>query len=98
MDDMVRVPFDVVSQEFTRVLLGLGFADDKAHRCGQIFAESTRDGITSHGINRFPEFVDFIKRGVVNPDVEAERQSSFGVMEQWADTTLAVPLLHHTKG
>lgn len=83
MSDMVRVPFDVVSQEFTRVLLGLGFADDKAHRCGQIFAESTRDGITSHGINRFPEFVDFVKRGVVKHDAEAERLSSFGVMEQW---------------
>lgn len=83
MSDMERVQFDGLWQEFTRVLLALGFEDGKAKRCGEIFAESTRDGITSHGINRFPEFVDFVKRGVVNPDVEAECLSSFGVMEQW---------------
>lgn len=83
MSDRKRIPFDEVWQEFTRVLLGLGFEKSKAQRCGQIFAESTRDGITSHGINRFPEFVEFVKLGVIKPDVEAERVAAFGVMEQW---------------
>ena len=40
------------------MLRKLGFAGDRAETCARLFAETTRDGVYTHGINRFPRFVD----------------------------------------
>jgi len=80
---MRRIPFDEIWQELTRVLLSVGFDDSRAKRCAQIFTENTCDGVTSHGLNRFSDFVTNVNTGIINVQVEPEAVNSFGVLEQW---------------
>lgn len=80
---MKKIPFDEICRELTRILIGLGFDDAKAKRCAYIFTENTCDGVASHGLNRFPGFVEDAKSGLINIHAEPERVSSLGVIEQW---------------
>lgn len=79
----MRVPFDILQAEFKRVLLSLNFTEEKATRCALTFAENSRDGVYTHGLNRFPVFVEFVKEGLVKPDAEPGLENSFGAIEQW---------------
>ncbi len=80
---MERVPFDKLKAEFNRVLLGAGLPDSKAKRTATLFAENTRDGVYSHGLNRFPGFVEGIRTGKVNPNLEPSLVRALGALEQW---------------
>jgi len=79
----MRISFDTLQSEFKRVLLSLNFTDEKANLCANIFAENSRDGVASHGLNRFPVFVEFIKDALIDPDAEPTKQNGFGALEQW---------------
>jgi len=77
------VPFDALISEFKRVLLSNGFNDSKAGQIAQIFAKNSRDGVHSHGLNRFPTFIQYVKDGHVIPDAEPVKDGGFGSLEQW---------------
>ncbi len=77
------IPFEKLQAEFKRVLLSLNFSEDNAQLCATIFAENSRDGVYTHGLNRFPKFVEFVKNGLVKPDAEPTKEGAFGAMEQW---------------
>jgi len=79
----MRIPLPLLKAEFKRVLLKLNFTEDKADQCAGIFAENSRDGIYTHGLNRFPVFVQHVKDGLVKPDNQPTREGGFGAMEQW---------------
>jgi len=79
----MRVPFEKLVAEFKRVLVPLGFTDEKAGRCATIFAENSRDGVYTHGLNRFPTFVGVVKDGMIKPDAEPTKETAFGALEQW---------------
>lgn len=89
----MRVALATMQQEFERVLRQEGFTAERAQRCATIFAENSLVGVASHGLNRFPSFIDFIHKGYVNPQAEAEPLASFGAWEQW-DGKLGVGLLN----
>jgi 3-dehydro-L-gulonate 2-dehydrogenase len=80
---MNRIPFKEVQDTLAGVLNKLGFSADRARMCARLFAETTCDGVYTHGINRFPRFVAMIHNGVVNPDAEPERLAHFGALERW---------------
>ena len=84
---MDRIQFETVHAEFRRVLESAGFSEAKADRCAQLFAENTRDGVYSHGLNRFPGFVRGCQNGKVRLDVEPECVKQLGVIEQWDGKT-----------
>lgn len=77
------IPFHQLQSEFKRVLLSLDFGEDRAEQCATIFAENSRDGVYTHGLNRFPTFVQYIKNGLVIPGAEPTKEGGFGSMEQW---------------
>ena len=77
------IPFEKLKSEFKRVLLSLNFPEEKAEQCATIFAENSRDGVYTHGLNRFPTFVEYIKNGLVIPGAEPSKEGSFGAIEQW---------------
>jgi 3-dehydro-L-gulonate 2-dehydrogenase len=79
----MRVPFEEMQREFERVLRAYGFTDERAQRCAAIFAENSLVGVASHGLNRFPGFIDFVRRGLVDPAARPELVASFGAWEQW---------------
>ena len=60
-----------------------GFSAGRAGRCARLFAENTRDGVESHGINRFPGFVDSCRAGVVDVHAEPVPVNRLEAIEQW---------------
>ena len=80
---IMHVTFEKLESEFNRVLLSLGFSDEKAAICATVFAENSRDGVYTHGLNRFPSFVEYVKNGLVKPDAAPTKENAFGSLEQW---------------
>jgi 3-dehydro-L-gulonate 2-dehydrogenase len=68
---------------FEQKLLKHGFTPVKATQCAEIFTDNTIDGIITHGVNRFPRFINYIKKGYVQKDAEPSVVSTFGGIEQW---------------
>lgn len=79
----MKVSFETLQETFQRILLGLSFPEEKAILCAHVFAANSRDGVYSHGLNRFPVFVDYVKNGWVDPLAEPEMVSQQGTLEQW---------------
>ena len=80
---MKRVPFQTLQDEFYRVLASVGFTDDRAILCARLFAENQRDGVYSHGLNRFPGFVAGLASKQINFRAQPEKTESFGALERW---------------
>jgi len=80
---MLRVSYRDLFDALLRALLKLGFEPRRARRCAQLFAESNRDGVYSHGLNRFPRFLSMIQSGLINIHATPELLASSGPMERW---------------
>ncbi len=65
------------------ILLNLNFSKKRAEECATIFTQNSVDGIYTHGINRFPRFVQYIQKGFVKPDEVPTLVHRFGGIEQW---------------
>ncbi|MCB0061090.1 MAG: 3-dehydro-L-gulonate 2-dehydrogenase [Caldilineaceae bacterium] len=79
----MRIALETMQEQFTRVLLNYRFTPKRAARCAAIFAENSLVGVLSHGVNRFPGFIDFIRKGYVDPTAEPELVAALGAWEQW---------------
>ncbi|MDB5111171.1 MAG: 3-dehydro-L-gulonate 2-dehydrogenase, partial [Mucilaginibacter sp.] len=79
----MRIPFEILKAEFKRILTKLSFTEAKAELLAHTFAENSRDGVYTHGLNRFPSFVQYIKEGLVKPDAEPTKEGGLGAIEQW---------------
>jgi len=80
---MNRLPFDEVRGTLASVLRRLGFSPGGAETCARLFAEATRDGVYTHGINRFPRFGETVRNGSVDPGAEPLVIARFGALERW---------------
>lgn len=79
----MRVSRGEMEAELNRVLLALGMDDAGAALCSRLFTETDLDGVYSHGINRFPRFVEQIRQGVVEVEAKPVLVSGSGCMERW---------------
>jgi len=79
----MRIAYPEVFDGLLRVLLKLGFDQERGSLCARLFTDASRDGVYSHGLNRFPQFVRMIKSGVVNVAAEPEPVAGFGSLERW---------------
>lgn len=79
----MKVKYEDMLNEFTRVLKKYGFNDKNAVDAAQIFAQNSLAGVFSHGLNRFPRVIEYLKKGEINPDVQAECVLSLGAFERW---------------
>jgi 3-dehydro-L-gulonate 2-dehydrogenase len=64
-------------------LLKYGFSEQRAELCARLFTESSCDGVYSHGLNRFPRFIETIKSGLVDVHAQPGLVSSLGAIERW---------------
>ncbi len=90
---MRRVPFQTLRDEFYRVLATVGFAGERAMLCARLFAENQRDGVYSHGLNRFPGFVAGLQSKQIDFRAQPEKIESFGALERW-DGKMGVGLVN----
>jgi 3-dehydro-L-gulonate 2-dehydrogenase len=81
--EKVRVPYNSIKSELLRILVQQGFTAARAERCAEIFAESTLEGVYSHGINRFPRFIRYIRQDFIDVNAIPTLEHQSGAMEQW---------------
>ncbi|MBD1393152.1 3-dehydro-L-gulonate 2-dehydrogenase [Mucilaginibacter glaciei] len=91
----MRIPYYQLKAEFKRILSSLNFTEKKADTCAGIFADNSRDGVQSHGLNRFPVFVQYVKEGLIDQEAEPILVNSLGAVEQW-DGKLGPGMLNAT--
>jgi len=77
----MKVPFEELKSVLKQVLLKNSFSGSKAEICSDIFASNSRDGVSSHGLNRFPVFIDYVKKGLINIEAEPKLESAHGSVE-----------------
>lgn len=80
---MNRIPFGELQEKLARVLRKLGFSADRAQTCARLFAETTCDGVYTHGVARFPRFVAMVRNGGIDVHAEPRLLAGLGAMERW---------------
>jgi 3-dehydro-L-gulonate 2-dehydrogenase len=80
---MFRVPYQALVDALLRVLLKLEFEPGAARLSAQLFADTTRDGVYSHGLNRFPRFVSMIRNGYIDVHAVPALVTASGPLERW---------------
>lgn len=79
----MRIPYEELVEEFSRVLEKKGFTADNARNAAIIFAQNSLAGVYSHGLNRFPRVVSYLEKGEIDPDIRATCVSASGAIERW---------------
>jgi 3-dehydro-L-gulonate 2-dehydrogenase len=80
---MLRVPYEELYGALLRAMEELGLKGERAQLCARLFAETTRDGVYTHGLNRFPRFVETVRNGSVLVDAEPVKTAGMGAIERW---------------
>ena len=81
--DFILIPFQQLKETFYNILTRNGFPEQKANKIAEIFAENSLDGVLSHGVNRFPVFIEYSKKDYIKVNATPVQMSSSGVIEQW---------------
>jgi 3-dehydro-L-gulonate 2-dehydrogenase len=79
----LRIPFDEVTAALAAILVRYGFEPHRASLSARLFAESTRDGVYSHGLERFPRLLAMIRNGSVDVQATPRRTQELGAVERW---------------
>jgi 3-dehydro-L-gulonate 2-dehydrogenase len=79
----VRISYHEMVERFRSTLVKCGFVESKAIACATIFATNSLEGIYTHGVNRFPRFVEYVRAGHIKPDAVPTCKSRLGSLEQW---------------
>jgi 3-dehydro-L-gulonate 2-dehydrogenase len=80
---MLRVPFADLHAALEQALLTYPFSSPRANLCARLFAETTCDGVYTHGLARFPRFVAMLRNGTVDASALPTEVSAFGAIERW---------------
>ncbi len=79
----MRISYQEVQSVLSEILQHHQFNKEKAELCSRLFAETTRDGVYSHGLNRFPRFIRNIRDGYVKPGNEPVQDLAHHAHEVW---------------
>ncbi|MCA1622154.1 MAG: 3-dehydro-L-gulonate 2-dehydrogenase [Acidobacteria bacterium] len=79
----MRVSYEELHETLRRTLLKVGFEQGRADLCARLFADTDRDGVYTHGLTRFPRFIEMIGRGVVDVSARPLRVEAHGALERW---------------
>ena len=66
----MKVTFEQLKAAFNRVLISRGVDSETADACAEMFARTTESGVYSHGVNRFPRFIQQLENGDIIPDAQ----------------------------
>lgn len=83
METSVKIFKDEMRTTLERLFSSYKCNDDVAHTLAKVFTENSLCGVNSHGINRVPLFIEYIKKGLVNVNAEAEKTECFSNIERW---------------
>lgn len=78
---MADVDFHTLQSTLKKALLKAGLRPEDAETCAKVHAESTRDGIHSHGIGRIPRFIEYVENGWVDISAKPTLVQQLGAIE-----------------
>ena len=81
---MLRVPFADLQATLGAAMVNLGLSPERAAVSARLVAETTRDGVYTHGLNRFPRFVATVRNGSVDLAAEPTQVAAHGALERWS--------------
>ncbi|MBO0324107.1 3-dehydro-L-gulonate 2-dehydrogenase [Muricauda sp. CAU 1633] len=79
----MRITNEEMQDVLYKLFLKYQFSKDKAQSMAKVYTDNTLFGVNSHGINRVPSFIDFVEKGLVKINAEAEKVQAFGTIERW---------------
>jgi LDH2 family malate/lactate/ureidoglycolate dehydrogenase len=79
---MLKLSPEEITDKILPILNGKGFGERAAQTIAQVFIENNLEGVDSHGLARFPGFIESIDAGRVQITDGPERVTSFGAWEQ----------------
>ena len=79
----IRIQASKMKFHFAEKLFNFDFSNEDAEKCADIFTQNSLDGVYSHGVNRFPRFIDYLKKGYVLPKNKPTLKNQLGLIEQW---------------
>lgn len=79
----MRIFYEDMKREFERVLLKKGFSQERAETSAKMFADTSLDGVYSHGYQRFPRVIEYIDKGYIHVNAIPEKLAGVGAAEQW---------------
>lgn len=62
---VIFIEYKVLKTTLFNVLISLGVKNNDSETLSEVIANSTLDGIQSHGVNRFPLLVEYIQKGYI---------------------------------
>jgi 3-dehydro-L-gulonate 2-dehydrogenase len=80
---MLRVSYAELYESLKKAMEGLGLAGERAALCARLFAETTCDGVYTHGLNRFPRFAAMVANGSIDVHAVPSRTGGVGALERW---------------
>ena len=87
---MPRIAYTELLETFQRILVGRGCPVERAALSARLMAETSADGVYSHGVNRFPRVVEYIDKGYI--DLAAE-PVTFLTVNAAVAATIAKPMI-----
>ncbi len=81
--DTILIQPDTMQQTFQNILLRDGYTNDRATQLASVFTQNSIDGIYTHGVNRFPRFIEYTQKGYVQRDAVPELKCKNNGVEQW---------------
>jgi 3-dehydro-L-gulonate 2-dehydrogenase len=79
----MRVTYSELHDTLRRALETTGLVSERADLCARLIADSTRDGVHSHGLNLVPRLIKKIRAGIVDVHAVPTRVSASGAVERW---------------
>lgn len=79
----ITVSPEAMQKEFMRVLTSRRMPRERAQTCASIFTANTAEGVFTHGVYRFPRFVEYIDKEIIRVDADPVCGHSAGVLETW---------------
>lgn len=80
---MYKFSFESIKEVLATILKKYQFPDAKARLIADTYTQSSCDGVYSHGLNRFPLFIDYVERGLIDVEANPEMVASYESFERW---------------
>lgn len=80
---MPTLPFQKIEEVLAAILQRYNFPGNKARLIAKTHTQSSCDGVYSHGLNRFPLFIEYVERGLIDISANPEKTASYGTLERW---------------
>lgn len=79
----MRIPYSELVSIFSGILRKRGMDESDSFLSARLFADASRDGVHSHGADRFPKYVETIDQGFIDVTKKAVKEQGIGLVERW---------------